>query len=223
MPAAPLSPPHDATPPPPPAAVRHLRVRPAGPADVPLIRELAGRSWHAFYPGMISMPQIHYMLRQMYSPRHLLADMERGAGYFIADLAGPAGGANTARPENSAAAVAAPPTEPIGFLGCDPAPAPGPDAALVLQRLYLLPAFQGHGYGAALLRWLDDHARTLGLHRIRLRVNKHNHRALRAYRRAGYRPVDALVEDIGEGHVMDDFVLQRTLGQGTSPVTHGHA
>jgi len=198
MPAAPSPPPSQ--PPPLPRVGIDLQVRPAGAADVPLIRELAGRSWHAFYPGMISMPQIHYMLRQMYSPQRLRADMERGATYFIAEQAGPAPGAATG-----------PGPGPVGFLGCDPPPAPGSGAPLMLQRLYLLPAFQGRGHGAALLRWLDDHARDLGLERIRLRVNKHNHRALRAYRRAGYRLVDALVDDIGEGHVMDDFVLERRM------------
>ena len=168
-----------------------LQVRKAGTADVALIRELAGRSWHAFYPGMISMPQIHYMLRQMYSPRRLQADLLRGARYFVAETG----------------------DRPIGFLGCDPTPEPthASGQPLVLQRFYLVPEFQGRGYGAVLLGWLEEHARGLGLDRIRLRVNKHNHRALRAYRRAGYRLVDALIEDIGEGHVMDDYVLERRV------------
>ena len=174
-----------------------LHLRAAGPDDVPLIRELAGRSWHAFYPGMISMPQIYYMLRQMYSPRKLLADMQEGAGYFIATWR------NLPSPDNRQ-----PTAENIGFLGYDPPQAGQP---LMLQRLYLVPAFQGRGLGAAILTWLESNARFLGHQEIRLRVNKHNHRALKAYRRAGYRPIDALIEPIGEGHVMDDYVLQRQL------------
>lgn len=164
-----------------------VQLRAATPEDVPLIRELAGRSWHAFYPGMISMPQIYFMLRQMYAPKRLLTEIQGGSGYLIAC-------------EN---------TIPGGFLAYDP---PRPGQPLMLQKFYLTPVFQGRGIGAAILRWLGAHALALGHDAIRLRVNKHNHRALKVYRRAGYRPIDALIEPIGEGHVMDDYVLERRLG-----------
>jgi ribosomal protein S18 acetylase RimI-like enzyme len=52
-------------------------------------------------------------------------------------------------------------------------------------------------------------AAAAGLAQVELRVNRSNHRALRAYRRAGFEVREAVVADIGGGFVMDDFILVR--------------
>jgi ribosomal protein S18 acetylase RimI-like enzyme len=47
--------------------------------------------------------------------------------------------------------------------------------------------------------------------KIRLRVNRGNHLAIRAYQRAGFEITEELCNDIGGGFVMDDYVMVRML------------
>jgi ribosomal protein S18 acetylase RimI-like enzyme len=95
-------------------------------------------------------------------------------------------------------------TEPVGFISCSF------DAAVrrvKLSKLYLLPAWHGHGIGHQMLQHVQARSAQLGARAIRLQVNKQNSRAIRAYQRAGFSVLEAVVTDIGGGFVMDDFIL----------------
>ena len=61
------------------------------------------------------------------------------------------------------------------------------------------------------LRWLEEQARAEQCPCIRLRVNRQNHRAIRAYLRAGFTFGHDLRSDIGGGFVMDDHVMVKAL------------
>lgn len=160
-----------------------LTFRPATADDLPLLRDLACRIWRLSYVEMITPEQIEYMLEWMYSPEKIAEEMAGGVLWKLALLE----------------------EVPIGYL------------ALVfygthhaeLSKLYLLPEHQGRGLGQQMLAHALHLAATHGCAELRLRVNKQNERALRAYERAGFRIVDALVADIGSGYVMDDYVLTR--------------
>ena len=54
----------------------------------------------------------------------------------------------------------------------------------------------------------DDH---LGANRLVLNVNKRNEKAIRAYRRNGFTIVESEKIDIGNGFVMDDYVMAKEL------------
>jgi hypothetical protein len=45
-----------------------------------------------------------------------------------------------------------------------------------------------------------------------LTVNKYNELAKRAYLAKGFVIVDATVQDIGHGFVMDDYIMEKALG-----------
>jgi hypothetical protein len=49
------------------------------------------------------------------------------------------------------------------------------------------------------------------LKRLRLFVNKHNVQAVRAYLRQGFVFDQDVITDIGDGFVMDDFVMVKHL------------
>ena len=42
-------------------------------------------------------------------------------------------------------------------------------------------------------------------------VNKHNDLAIRAYRAKGFQTIDAVETDIGNGFVMDDFIMEKRV------------
>ena len=58
-----------------------------------------------------------------------------------------------------------------------------------LQKLYLVPAFRGRGLGSDMIRFIEDRARELGYRQIYLETHTALSAALRAYERAGYRPI----------------------------------
>ena len=137
---------------------------------------------------MLPPSQIDYMLAWMYGAEKIAAEMAAGVRWELAEQADTA----------------------VGYLSVTLHDAETAE----LNKLYLLPGLQGRGHGQMMLRRADLIAREHGCGTLRLRVNKTNGRALRAYERAGFAIVDALVADIGGGFVMDDYVLARSLQTG---------
>ncbi len=162
-----------------------LTFRSATTADIPLLRDLASRIWHACYLGMITVEQIDYMLAWMYSAQQIATELTGGVLWEIALLD----------------------DTPVGYLALTfPHAAPAE-----LHKLYLLPELHGQGLGQAMLARALAHAAARGANELRLRVNKHNTRALRSYDHAGFQIVESLTADIGGGFVMDDYILARAV------------
>lgn len=172
-----------------------LSFRTAGPDDVETIRSLADTIWHACYPGIIPVEQIAYMLAWMYAPHRIAAEMTRGVTYELALAEG----------------------EPVGYLAHEPM---SDGTACHLNKLYLLPRLHGQGHGQAMLRHVMHSAVAAGAQALELRVNRANHRAVRAYLRAGFTVTDERCADIGSGFVMDDFIMRCPL---PAPVADGAA
>lgn len=156
------------------------------PADLEIVRQLADRIWHACYPGIITPEQIRYMLAWMYAPHKLAGELARGVTYELVEIAG----------------------KPVGYLAHE---LQDGGATLHLNKLYLLPELHGRGLGQTMLRRVIAAAQKAGAARIELRVNRANARAVRAYTRAGFEVVATVCQEIGAGHVMDDFVLRRDV------------
>lgn len=167
-----------------------LTIRRATPDDIPTLRQLAHRIWHDYYPAVISREQIAYMLERMYSPEQIRRELDDGVLWELLLRAG----------------------EPVGFISCAHEPAA---ARVKLNKLYLLTELHGRGLGQQALEHVKRAARQLGASQVYLTVNKGNHRAVRAYQRAGFRVAEAVVTDIGGGFVMDDYVM--TFGLGAPP------
>lgn len=163
-----------------------MTTRRAENQDIPLLRELAESIWRTSYAEMISAEQIDYMLGWMYSAEKIAQELASGVVWEIACL------------EES----------PVGFFSIEREPN-STDAKL--HKLYLLPERQGAGLGRALLERAQEVATGMGAAKIWLQVNKQNSRAIRAYERAGYTVERSAVFDIGQGFVMDDFVMQKPL------------
>ncbi|MEA3206977.1 MAG: diamine N-acetyltransferase [Chthoniobacter sp.] len=160
-----------------------LAFRTATAADIPLLRDLARRIWGTSYAEMLTPEQIEYMLAWMYSPEKIAAELADGVLWEIALLE----------------------TEPVGYLAITF------QGQAELNKLYLLPEHQGRGLGQSMIARALEVAAARGCGELRLRVNKQNSRALRAYERAGFRVSESLVSDIGGGFVMDDYVLVRAV------------
>ncbi|MES2366058.1 MAG: GNAT family N-acetyltransferase [Pseudomonadota bacterium] len=149
--------------------------------------ELARYIWHKHYPGIISLAQIDYMLRQRYAAASIRQQLGQPGHWW-----------KMARND----------TGLIGFthyfLDDDP-------QRIKLDKIYVHPAWQRKGVGATLLEQAESEARQQGRHILTLRTNKHNHIALAAYQKYGFIVAAEVVTEIGGGFVMDDYVLEKAL------------
>ena len=166
--------------------------------EVEALSGLAAEIWRECYAELVTVAQIEYMLEWMYAPDHLRDEIEKqGIEYFWVK-------------EPGSSSDQAPP--PCGFLAFGPGES---DDEIFLHKLYVHSDQRGKGIGAAAMAWLTEQRdQSVGrrFSKIRLRVNRGNHPAIRAYLRAGFQMVDNLCSDIGEGFVMDDFVMLKVMG-----------
>lgn len=173
-----------------------VELRPARRDELPTVQRLAHAIWHAHYPGIITTGQIDYMLARGYAPEALGSLLDRpDRGLELALVAG----------------------EPAGFAAWyvtdDPAEAK-------LDKLYVLQSQQRKGVGGRLIARVVELARIAGATALILNVNKGNAKAIRAYEKHGFAVREAVVNDIGNGYVMDDYVMARAIG-GRPLAAHG--
>ena len=96
----------------------------------------------------------------------------------------------------------------VGFASYGPTAEPG---VMKLHKLYLLPELHGRGLGSRLLQHVEHEVRAEGGRRLILSVNKRNAKAIAAYQRNGFVIADSVVTDIGDGFVMDDYIMAKDL------------
>lgn len=158
----------------------------ASEKDIPLIRTLAEKSWKSSYQEILSTEQIDYMLQNMYSAEEILSHLKNpNYHYFIIE-------------ENSI---------PAGFIGFENH---YEKKTTKLHRIYLLQDFKGKGLGKAALQFLKEKVSEASDNRIVLNVNKNN-AAQKVYESQGFRVYAEGIFDIGNGYVMDDYLMEYHL------------
>ena len=85
------------------------------------------------------------------------------------------------------------------------------DGKLFLSKLYLKKEARGKHLATNVFEFLKQLCRERGLSAIWLTCNKHNDNSLAVYRHLGFETVDTQVADIGNGFVMDDYIMEVTV------------
>ena len=164
-----------------------LAIVPATEADLTAVAALAGVVWRGHYPGIITHEQIEYMLANGYSHAVLSAFItEEGSGLELARMGDRLVGFGAYQRKNAS-------------------------RELKLEKLYIHQDFQGCGVGARLIAKIESTARAQNCSAVILNVNKNNVQAIRAYQKNGFAIREAVVVDIGNGFVMDDYIMAKTL------------
>ncbi len=161
-------------------------ILPATLEHLPAIAALAQVIWTAHYPGIITHEQIMYMLKKMYDSGVLKEELAKGICYDRA-LIGRA---------------------MRGFTSYGPWQG---NRQMKLYKLYIHPNFQRRGIGSMLMRHVEQVAKKRGFESIFLTVNRENEPAINAYRKNGFAITDTSLVDIGQGFVMDDFIMTKNL------------
>jgi hypothetical protein len=61
---------------------------PATAAEISKIRELAHSIWHEYYPSIIGLDQVEYMLEKMYSEQAMAEQMQNGQQFYLLNANG---------------------------------------------------------------------------------------------------------------------------------------
>ena len=85
------------------------------------------------------------------------------------------------------------------------------DNYLFLSKFYLKKEVRHMGIGSRTFEFIKDCARIQKYKKIVLTVNKGNSNSISAYTKWGFNVVDSVVTDIGNGFVMDDYVMEYEL------------
>lgn len=155
--------------------------------DIPVIQEIAEKTWFVSYQGIITPEQIRYMLDNMYSATNIEKSiLDPHQAFWLAEKDDKA----------------------LGFCGIEH---DYPEANFTrVHKLYILPDTQGMGIGKILLNHVGKEAVSHGNQYLHLNVNRYN-KAVDFYQKAGFTVAREEVLDIGNGYVMDDFIMTKRL------------
>ncbi|MDE6678443.1 MAG: GNAT family N-acetyltransferase [Ruminococcus sp.] len=153
------------------------------------LREVAGlaeKIWHEFFPVILSAEQIDYMVEKFQSYEAMKNQTVSQNYYYLAvrndgDLCGYI----AVKPEN--------------------------DGRFFLSKLYLRSDMRGKGIASQMMKRVFAEAESNGKKSVYLTVNKYNTHAIEVYRKLGFETVESVVTEIGNGFVMDDYIMEYKL------------
>lgn len=162
-----------------------MKIKKAITSDIPIIKEIAEKAWRPTYEHILTERQTLYMLDLMYNSLTLENQINGNIAFFMVDL-----GQKT-----------------VGYFSVEILN----EQKVKLHKLYLDPTQKQQGLGKKIIQFIRDWTLTNQRESIILNVNKNNS-AVQFYQKMGFIIIEELILDIGEGYVMDDFVMQLDLG-----------
>ena len=149
------------------------------------LAKLASEIWHEYWTVILSAEQIDYMVEKFQSEK-AISEQIKNENYVYFYIAFGA--------------------ENVGYIGLG-----RKEDYLFLSKLYIKKSFRHKGIGTKAFEFIKDYARLLNYKKIVLTVNKYNKNTIEAYNKWGFKIVDAVVTDIGNGFVMDDYIMEYKL------------
>lgn len=149
------------------------------------LAELAKDIWFEYWQNTLTLGQIYYMVNKFQSEIALTEQIQREnfTYYFI---------------ENN--------DEIVGYFGIVPE-----EKQLFLSKLYLTKENRAKGIGKAAFEKIKEIAKEKNLTRIQLTVNKQNFKTIQIYEKWGFKSLHAMTTRIGNGYVMDDYLMEYDL------------
>ena len=164
-----------------------MTIREIAKDELGIIAQLAHDIWPKVYGEMISTEQINYMLNWMYSSDSLQSQMQDGHRFFIAydDSNNPVGFCSFGEYEHN-----------NSFTSC-----------YKLHKLYVQAHLHKKGIGKSLLHHVISILKNSSPCSLILNVNRNNP-ARFFYEYLGFKIIDEVDNDIGNGYFMNDYVME---------------
>lgn len=162
-----------------------ITISEALPNEFNIIQDLAKRIWPSAYGSILKTSQIDYMLERFYSLETLNENYEKGHHFLLAREHG----------------------KVVGFAAYERDVDQG---RAHIHKIYVLPELQGKGIGRKLMKFIEEAATKSAQNRLSLNVNRYNP-AQHFYRALGFEITSRVDIEIGNGYLMEDFVMEKTL------------
>ena len=157
------------------------------PEEIITLARVADEIWHEYWPDLIGLAQTDYMVKRFQSTEALtLAINEEGYLYYLL----------------------LDDDRIVGYMGVQPQEE---EKRLFLSKLYVYEAERGNGYATEALKLLELICKESWLKTIYLTVNKGNDLAIAVYEAKGFKTVRSEEKDIGDGFVMDDYIMEKRI------------
>ncbi len=159
-------------------------IRHASETELTIVESLAREIWPESYKGIITPEQIEYMLGWMYSSDTMKDEiLNKGIKFDLLSCDG----------------------IDVGYISYGPYEnEPG---TIKVHKLYLKPQYHHKGLGSMMLTHAKEQARSMGCNMLVLNVNKNNP-AVKVYQRNGFSVRKSVCLDVGDGFVMDDYIME---------------
>ncbi len=160
-----------------------LTFKTATAENIPVIAQLALDIWKKYYPGILTMEQIEYMLENMYSAEELLNQMKLGHVFTLGYMD----------------------DRPVGYVSVSSTN--GED--YFIHKFYIQVNEHKKGIGSEVFNHVLKQLNTAKT--IELTVNRQNYKAINFYFKNGFVIKHVADFDIGNGFFMNDFVMVKNL------------
>ena len=164
--------------------------------EIEELAELAGSIWREYWPALIGEAQTEYMIQQFQSLEAIKRQLEHEdyEYWFI----------RAANTDDDGKPLGT--TRIVGFTGGHNEPETN---RFFISKIYLLAAERGRGFASQTIKFYEQLCRARGFGAMYLTVNKGNELGIRAYKGKGFDTIDAVETDIGEGYIMDDYIMEK--------------
>jgi ribosomal protein S18 acetylase RimI-like enzyme len=164
-----------------------LHIYNATSSDFPIIQKIAYVTWPDTFGAILSKEQIGYMLEMMYSTASLTEQTSKKGHQFL-----------LVKDETKNLGYA---SYELNYKGL---------SKTKIHKIYILPEAQGKGVGKLLMSTIANIARKNQDTILSLNVNRDN-TAFDFYKNIGFEKVGEENIDIGDGFLMEDFIMDKKL------------
>jgi nitroimidazol reductase NimA-like FMN-containing flavoprotein (pyridoxamine 5'-phosphate oxidase superfamily)/ribosomal protein S18 acetylase RimI-like enzyme len=148
------------------------------------IAALAKEIWTEHYEPIIGIDQVNYMLDKYQSTEAIFNQINNDDfRYYMAYMNGILAGYISVKLNNESKEI-------------------------FLSKVYINKCFRHNGIFKEFIKLIRQLCEDNGLTSVWLTVNKNNHASIEVYNKTGFKIVEDLVSDIGNGFVMDDYKMK---------------
>ncbi|MCB9195137.1 MAG: GNAT family N-acetyltransferase [Flavobacteriales bacterium] len=148
------------------------------------IERLANEIWIDHYSPIIGKDQVDYMLDKFQSLGVMKEQILNAYAYYLIQCK----------------------QESIGYFAIQQR-----ESKIFISKVYIKKSHRGNGYFSEILKFIEEKALKKNCNYLELTVNVNNHLSIDTYLSKGFYISHPEVFDIGNGYIMDDFVMLKEL------------